>query len=340
MPIEFRNEKIKARIASADRSQTDVRCVEVRFDTLLGTTSRIVEGIKLQTGDSEALERFQRQDPYCPFCPDRVYRFTPAIDVQITAEPRIRVGDTTLFPNLVPYSQYSAVAVFTPKHWLGLREFSPTLIRDNLSGCLRYVRAVHAYDSRARYCSYNINYLYPSGGSLPHPHSQLFFDPFPTTMLRFQLEATDRYWRGNAKSYWEDLVTAEQERNERFVWEIGSTAWMTPFAPVGFNEVRAVVLGRVTMLDLDDDAVAALATGISRVLHWYDKLGYNSFNLSLFSGPLDGPSPFRMNLAMVTRTAMVPYYRSDSMHLERLHWEAAVDRTPEALAVELRTHVD
>jgi len=43
-----------------------------------------------------------------------------------------------------------------------------------------------------------------------------------------------------------------------------------------------------------------------------------------------------VNLVMVTRSALVPNYRSDAMHLERLHWEAAVDRHPEALAAELR----
>ena len=29
---------------------------------------------------------------------------------------------------------------------------------------------------------------------------------------------------------------------------------------------------------------------------------------------------------------MAPFYRSDSMYLERLHWEAALDRTPEDVA--------
>lgn len=54
------------------------------------------------------------------------------------------------------------------------------------------------------------------------------------------------------------------------------------------------------------------------------------------SGPLGGSPSFRVNLVMVTRSALVPNYRSDAMHLERLHWEAAVDRHPEALAAELR----
>ena len=72
---------------------------------------------------------------------------------------------------------------------------------------------------------------------------------------------------------------------------------------------------------------------------WTPSLHYfNSFSLALYSGPLSGAPGFRANLTMVTRSALIPNYRSDAMHLERLHWEAAVDRPPEALAAELRDH--
>jgi galactose-1-phosphate uridylyltransferase len=157
-------------------------------------------------------------------------------------------------------------------------------------------------------------------------------------MMRFQFDAGERYWQQNGTNFWEDLVTAERERHERFIWDVGSTAWMTAFAPVGFNEMRAVVRGRETLLQLDDADVAAVAAGISRVLQWYGAVGYNSFNVSLLSGRLDGSASFRVNLVMVTRTAMLPHYRSDSMYLERLHWEAAVDRAPEGIATELRNY--
>jgi UDPglucose--hexose-1-phosphate uridylyltransferase len=336
VPIQFRSQKLEAQFVTPDGLHTSVRSLEVRFDPLLGTTSRIAEGVQLQTADAAALEKFHVPDASCPFCPERIGRVTPCMDPKVTAERRIRVGETVLFPNLVPYSQYAAVAVFTSRHWLGVHEFSPQLIADNLAACIRYVRAVYAFDSRARYCAWNINYLFPSGGSLPHPHAQVFLDPFPTTMMRFQFEAGEKYWRETGTNFWEDLVTTERARNERLAWEIGSTAWMTAFAPIGFNEVRAVVRGRETLLHLDEADVAAIASGTSRVLLWYRALGYDSFNLALFSGPLEGSPSFRVNLVMVTRTAMLPYYRSDAMHLERLHWEAAVHRAPEIAAAELR----
>jgi galactose-1-phosphate uridylyltransferase len=292
--------------------------------------------VKLQTADAAATARFQLEDPSCPFCAERILAVTPALDSKASGERRIQVGETVLFPNLVPYSQYAAVAVFTLKHWLSVDEFSPMLLSDNLRACIRYIREVYASDRRARYCSWNINYLFPSGGSLPHPHAQVFLDPIPTNMMRMQFEAGRRYWQENGTSFWEDLVIAEQQQSQRFAWEAGTTAWMTAFAPTGFNEVRAVVRGRETLLQLDDADVAAIAAGIARALRWYGAMGYDSFNVSLFSGPLDGAAWFRVNLIMVTRTAMVPYYRSDAMHLERLHWEAAVDRAPEMAAVELR----
>ena len=338
MPIQFHCEKLQARSASPDGRQVNLRSLEVRFDPLLGTSSRIAEGVKLQTAEAAPLERFQSPDASCPFCGERVDLVTPRIDPSVSAEPRIRSGETVLFPNLVPYSLYAAVAIFTSRHWLSVNEFSPKLLADNLDACIRYIRAVHSSDPRVRYCAWNVNYLFPSGGSLPHPHAQVFLDPIPTTMMRFQFEAGEKYWQQNGASYWEDLIAIERERNERFVWDIGSTAWMTAFAPIGFNEVRAVIRGRETLLQLNHADIAALADGMSRVLQWYCALGYNSFNVSLFSGPLEGLASFRVNLIMVTRSAMVPYYRSDAMHLERLHWEAAVDRAPERLAAELRNH--
>jgi galactose-1-phosphate uridylyltransferase len=102
--------------------------------------------------------------------------------------------------------------------------------------------------------------------------------------------------------------------------------------------VRAVVPGCETFLDLTEDDLNALSAGISRVLEWYELTGYNSFNLALYSGALNSSRGWRVHLSMITRTAMLPYYRSDAMHMERLHWEAAVDRSPERIAGDLRAH--
>jgi galactose-1-phosphate uridylyltransferase len=336
MPIDFCVERLTACSCSSDGSEEIARQLEVRFDPLLGVSARIAQGVSLPKAEHSALEFIQAADPACPFCPQRLPEITPRITATIDAEGRIRHGETVVFPNIVPYSQYAAVAIFSARHWIALRDFTPRLIADNLAAALRFVRQVFEFDARAQYCAYNVNYLYPSGGSLPHPHAQIFVDPYPTTMMRLQYQAGERYWSENGASFWEALVDAEEQRCERFVGRIGATSWFTAFAPLGFNEVRAVVSGRETFLDLTEVDNDALALGISRVLSWYETSGYNSFNLAFYSGPLSGARYFRPNLTMVTRSALIPNYRSDAMYLERLHWEAAVDRLPEALAAELR----
>ncbi len=340
-PIRFRSEPIAARFLSPDGAEVS-KSLEVRFDPLLGTSSRIAEGVVLSKADEGALVPLQAANANCPFCPERIGRVTPKVLEPIHRGGRLERGESVLFPNLVPYSQYAAVAVFSDRHWLALSGFTPQRLFDNLAVAVDYVRKAHAFDAKAENCAYNINYLYPSGGSLPHPHAQVYLDPHPTTLMRLQRDASLAYWTAQGRSYWEDLVETEAARGMRFVARIGRTAWITAFAPIGFNEVRAVVSGCETLLDLTEDDLNSLSTGISRVLQWYELIGYNSFNLALYSGPLSNKGNnsrgWRVHLSTITRTAMLPYYRSDAMHMERLHWEAAVDRAPERIADDLRAH--
>jgi UDPglucose--hexose-1-phosphate uridylyltransferase len=339
MAVQFRCESLLSRFQNPSDEAHSERNLQVRFDPLLGTSSRIAEGVKLQTRTAGAHSAFQAPDPNCPFCADRIHKLTPRFAREITLAGRIQVGDTVVFPNLVPYSKYAAVAVFTTRHWLDVREFPPALIADNLTASLEYIRAVSAADPDARFCAYNINYLYPSGGSLPHPHSQIFLDPYPTSMMRMQQSSVAAYRQENGSCFWSDLVSEETKRAERFICRDGPIVWITPFAPIGFNEVRAVLCERPTLLDLSPPDVEGLASGISRVLAWYHSIGYDSFNLTIYSGELGKDGADRVNLAMITRTAMVPFYRSDSMYLERLHWESALDRTPEDVAADLRKYL-
>ncbi len=338
MAIQFRHESLLSRYQNPGNEGYLERELQVRFDPLLGFSARIAEGVKLQASVDSALVSFRAPDPNCPFCAERIEKATPRIAPEITPAGRIRLGDTVLFPNLVPYSKYAAVAVFTTRHWLDLCDFTPGLIADNLAASLDYIRAVTEVDPNARFCAYNINYLYPSGGSLPHPHSQVYVDPFPTTMMRMQQASVADYWQANGRCFWNDLATEEAERAERMISGDGPITWMAPFAPIGFNEVRAVLCERATILDLSSADIQSLASGISRVLAWYDSIGYNSFNLALYSGELSKDGADRVNLTMVTRTAMAPFYRSDAMHMERLHWEAALDRTPEDVAADVREY--
>src|SRR5437762_851958 len=89
--------------------------VEVRWDPLTGHTSRLVRGGGLMPAadfDLGGLADDTRAS--CPFCPERVERVTPKLPAGIHPDGRIRHGQALLFPNLLPYAQYSSVAVYAP----------------------------------------------------------------------------------------------------------------------------------------------------------------------------------------------------------------------------------
>ena len=103
MSIDFKCERLVARSCSSDGSEEFERQVEVRFDPLLGTTARVAQGVSLSKAEPLAPEFIRANDPACPFCPQRLSELTPRMLPTICVDGRIRQGETTLFPNIVPY---------------------------------------------------------------------------------------------------------------------------------------------------------------------------------------------------------------------------------------------
>jgi galactose-1-phosphate uridylyltransferase len=239
-------------------------------------------------------------------------------------EGRIRRGKAVLFPNLFAYSRFSAVSVYSPElHYLPLGRMTPELVGDNLATQVAFARAAMACDPDARWASINANHMLPSGSSLFHPHLQGSVDPVPTTMQRLLAALpADRF-----RAYLE----AEQEADERYLGSSGRVHWLASFAPLAPGELRALMFDVATPPQLDDDLVSELGRGIATALNLYAELGFESVNLALYGAPpsRDG---YTLNLRMACRSNLKYLYRSDSTYFERLHWEAAVDISPEELA--------
>jgi hypothetical protein len=77
--------------------------------------------------------------------------------------------------------------------------------------------------------------------------------------------------------------------------------------------------------------VEELGEGIATALNLYAELGFESFNMAMYSAPPGGEG-YPLNLRLACRSNLQPLYRSDSTYLERLHWEGAIDISPEELA--------
>jgi UDPglucose--hexose-1-phosphate uridylyltransferase len=323
--MELRRKRLAAELLDPRRGFEPAHTeVEVRWDPLTGQSCRLLPAGSLQppaTQDLEALAEQTRAS--CPFCAGRVERETPRFSAGVGSEGRIRVGEALLFPNLVPYAKWSSVSVYSPaRHCLRLEELTPSLIRDNLSAQVEFGRAVLAHDPTSAWISINANHLPSSGSSVLHPHLQGSASPVPTTAQRLFAELPPE----RVRRYME----LERDGGERFIAASGRAVWLASFAPTGLAEIRCLVPDAPSTSDLDDDAIAALASGLSTVLGLYAELGFQSFNLALH-GAADATL-----LRVVARAYFGPLQRSDVMWSERLHAEAATDLNPEQIAERAR----
>jgi UDPglucose--hexose-1-phosphate uridylyltransferase len=329
--LEFRSQKISSRILHPAQGFAAVEApVEVRWDPLTGYTARLVRGNSaLLAPPVFDLEAFAREtQPTCPFCPDRIELATPKLPPEIDDGGRIRRGSALLFPNLLTYTQYSAVAVYSPHlHYLPLDDMTPDLVSDNLSAHVQYIKAVINADSNAQWSSINANHMLPSGSSLFHPHLQSSVDPLPSTMQKILAEVPGSRFR--------EYLESEKKTGERYIGTTGSIEWLASFAPMGFNEVRALMPGVSSPSQLADDRVDELGQGIATVLNIYADLGFQSFNMAIYGAPPSNRD-YMLNLRMVCRSNLHAPYRSDVTYFERLHWQAMVDTSPEELAEEAR----
>jgi galactose-1-phosphate uridylyltransferase len=253
-------------------------------------------------------------------------------------EGRISVGEALLFPNLSGFGAYSGVCIFSKKHFLALGDFTEELIYNALKASQIYFQKCAAQNQQELYPSINGNYLLPAGSSILHPHLQPFLDPFPTNVHRLLIENSNRFFQENTVSFWNRFKEIEKRKEERFLTETGSCFVYVPFAPVGFNEVNAIIGEGQTYLDLPDDLLKETAVIIKMIMKFYEGIHHNSFNLTLFS-PVESEKntgQFPCLLKMCSRPAFQNFYRNDVTFFEKFHLEAMLDKSPERVAEEFR----
>lgn len=328
--MELERRVLSAEMVAPDTGEIVRTPVEVRVDPLTGHTSRILPNRGLMPPSDFDLEAFARENqPRCPFCPERIEAITPRLPPAIHPSGRITHGEAVLFPNLHAYSSHSCVSVYSSRlHYLPLDRITDRLVADNLVTQVAYARAVMQADPESRWASINANHMLPSGSSLFHPHLQGIVDSEPTTVQR-ALAAVPA-------ARFDAYLEAERRAGERRLGNTGRVEWLASFAPIAPAELRAFVAGVASPVELSDELIEELAHGITLALNAYAEMGYQSFNLAMYGAP-PASTGYPLNLRIACRSNLAPLYRSDSTFLERLHWEAAIDIAPEAIAERIGT---
>jgi UDPglucose--hexose-1-phosphate uridylyltransferase len=285
-------------------------------------------------GYSELIELSAKN---CYFCPTNIKTATPMFPSSLVSEGRIKVGETTVFPNLFPFAKYHAVATVSKEHFLGIDEFTLKQIQDTIKASIEYFRAVALSDKKAVFPIFSWNFLAPAGASVVHPHVQLTVDEQPTNLAWLYLSACKKYFKQYKENYWHRLLEIEEKEGARFLGKIGSISWITSYVPLGNDEICGVFHDASSLYELDETAISDLSKGLKRVFTAYSIYGVHSFNLSTLSASGEDES-FRLVVRIIARPYPQSYYNNDSGFMERLHEEVIIESMPEKVASDFKEY--
>ena len=133
----------------------------------------------------------------CPACPEFIEKVTPKFPPEIAPEGRLHQGEACVFPNIAPYTPYSAVTVPSKKHFIALTEFTEETLVNGFLASQAYLKRVLAHDPEAKYCEIDWNYMPLSGAGLFHPHFQVLSRYSPGRYHGELLEASRGYRQRN-----------------------------------------------------------------------------------------------------------------------------------------------
>jgi len=312
---------------------------EVRKDPLTGKTARICHFRELKWKKPDFDKLLAGTEAWCPFCPAKVFKVTPCFPPEILPEGRMTMDDKVLFPNIAPYDRLSAVATLGPRHFIPMAAIEPQIVAGGFRLALKYFRHLDQIKHpESVYHLVSWNYMPASGSSIIHPHLQVFATSFAPNYLREKLAAAKTYLTENNSNYWDDLVTAEITNRDRFLGKIGRTTWLSVFAPLGsVGDVIAVVDNVCSTLALSDGDLLDLATGLTRLLAAYDRMGIYNFNMSFYAGA-EHDDHARFHMIISPRIYFNPSIGTpDVASLNRLFGESVCMGFPEEINKVLKT---
>ena len=133
------------------------------------------------------------------------------------------------------------------------------------------------------------NYGTAAGGSLEHPHYQIFTVPVIPSDVQDLLRGTDEYWDKNQRNAFDDLLKFEHETGERIIWENDYATVMTPFVPREPHEIW--IMPREHEPDFGnlgpkqrEKAAEAIWQALRRLHMAFDD---PSYNLVIYTAPCD-----------------------------------------------------
>ena len=145
---------------------------EIRYDPLTGETGRVFDTPYRPPDSPDIAGIIQRsREMFCPFCPDALEKSTPLFPTELIPDGRIKHGDATLIPNLIPFDTYAGVSILSREHYIGIEDLTPEVMSDAFFAALLFIQRVIEFDP-------GYNSLLSTGIICLHPDQAWFIHIF------------------------------------------------------------------------------------------------------------------------------------------------------------------
>lgn len=340
MAIEFKRDiEFSKLLNPADNFEEKAFPIEFRTDPLTKDRGIVVE-FRLRKSEKADLSQLAAKslEMPCPFCSEAVDKATPKFLPDFCPEGRIKLGEALLFPNALPFMPHSALAILTSRHFVGLAEFTESMLADAFLASQTYFKMTQEHDPKAKYCYIMWNYMPPANSGQIHPHLQLIAGYFPLAYHENLVEASRKYIAKNGTNYWSDFIAEEKRLQERYIATVGNTVWLTSFVPRALQlDVLAVFQGRGSFLSLPREDIESFCQGLTKIFKYMDDQNFYSFNLCLYSGTI-GEDSFWTQARIIQRGTLPPMDISDIGNMQLLLDTKPCFRYPEKVCQELKAY--
>jgi UDPglucose--hexose-1-phosphate uridylyltransferase len=288
-------------------------------------------------------------DASCPFCPGNEGETPP----EILRRPRETAWNVRVVPNLfgalqgdgtversgppmfreMPGVGGHEVVIESPRHDARLDEMPAVEVEEVVSVWReRYRSLLERPEVRAVVVFKNFGRL--AGTSLVHTHSQVVGTPVFLPRLMRRLDVAARYFDEHGHCVYDDLVSAELQRDERVIARRGDVVALSPFAAASPFETWILPTRHAPSFgSIDDEEIADLSGLLVDVLGGLRHACEDpDFNLVLYSAPHAEDETFHWHLKVLPKlTTPAGFEMASAMSINTV--------APEEAAAVLRTAI-
>ena len=332
--LRFRTDTVKAQFINPRGEVvdhlTEIRTNPVTLRTCRITYSRINEkeaGAKLLPQPPPNAENIEN----CPFCKPQIFHLTPKLPLSKFTHERLFEGESILFPNLFPYGSYSAVSLFDNRHFVEIGTADLTSYTNSFVNCANYLKQIRSHDRKAAFMAITQNHLPSAGGSLLHPHLQVYADHLASNNHRRLSTRADAYHKQTGNLIYQDYLKHELTNGTRTIGQTGAWKWLAAFAPEGFFEIWGILPGKFSISQVNREQWTALAQGVLNAQKFFRSLNRNGYNLGLLAIENE-ESKLELRISLIVRSNYAPWVRNDHTGFEVMLSDMATFTAPEMTA--------